>query len=107
MKTKTLPMKTPPLKSSIIIIIFNWHKTQCTIAWIYNFTLLFNQLTIKQEFRTVGRFGNPGVPVVMVGIICPHSVEIGLTDLPKTRGTMATPAPSGTTGLHRIISVAI
>ena len=45
-------------------------------------------------FRAVGRSENPGVPVVMLLL-----VEIGLTDLPKSGGTMAPPAPPGTTGL--------
>ena len=36
----------------------------------------------------------------MVGIICPPSlVDIKLTDLPKSGGAMAPPAPPGTTGL--------
>ena len=49
--------------------------------------------------RAVGRSENPGVPVVFGGHNLPPLVEIGLTDLPKTGGAMAPPAPPGTTGL--------
>ena len=36
---------------------------------------------------------NPGVPVVMWGHNLPPLVEIGLTDLPKSGGAMASSAP--------------
>ena len=48
-------------------------------------------------FRAVGRSENPGVPIVMWGQNRPSLVEIGLTDLTKSGGTMASP---GMTGLH-------
>ena len=37
----------------------------------------------------------------MGGDNVPPLVEIGLTDLPKSGGAMAPPAPPGTTGLNR------
>ena len=40
-------------------------------------------------FRAVGRSENPGLLVLLGGQNLPHSVEIGLTDLPKSGG--ATP----------------
>ena len=42
-----------------------------------------------------------GVPVVMWGHNLPSLLEIGLTDVPKSGGAMAPPAPPGTTGLDR------
>ena len=53
--------------------------------------------------RAVGRYENPGVPVLFGGQNLPPLVEIGLTDLPKSGGAMAPPAHPGTTGLHNII----
>ena len=50
--------------------------------------------------RAVGRSDNPGVPVLFGGHNRPPLVEIGLTDLPKSGGAMALPAPPGTTGLQ-------
>ena len=50
--------------------------------------------------RAVGRSENPGVPVLFGGHNLPPQVEIGLTDLPKSGGTMAPPAPPGTTPLY-------
>ena len=47
--------------------------------------------------RAVGRSENPGVPVSFGGDNLPPLVDIGLTDLPKSGGAMATP---GTTGLE-------
>ena len=49
--------------------------------------------------RAVGRSENPGVPVLFGGHNLSPSVEIGLTDLPKSGGAMAPPASPGTTGL--------
>ena len=48
----------------------------------------------------VGRSANPrgGGSSDVVGIICPL-IEIEFTDLSKSGGTMAPPAPPGTTGL--------
>ena len=51
--------------------------------------------------RAVGRSENPRVPVVMRGIIC-LLVEIGLTDLPRSGGALASPAPPGATGLSSL-----
>ena len=49
----------------------------------------------------VGRFENSGVPVLFGGHnLPPPLVEIGLTNLPKSGGAMAPPAPSGTTPLN-------
>ena len=50
-------------------------------------------------FRAVGMSENPGVPVLFGGYNLPLLVEIGLTDLPKSGGAMASPAPPGNTGL--------
>ena len=44
-------------------------------------------------YRAVGRSENPGVPVLFGGHNLSPLVEIGLTDLPKSGGTMAPPAP--------------
>ena len=51
--------------------------------------------------RAVGRSENLGVPMLFDGRNLTPSVEIGLTDLPKSGGAMAPPAPPGTTGLKR------
>ena len=50
----------------------------------------FNSIPI----RAAGRSKNPGGINDVVGIICPL-VEIRLTDLPKSGGTMAPTAPTG------------
>ena len=57
--------------------------------------------------RAIGRYENPGVPVLFGGHNRPALVEMGLTDLPKCGGAMAPPA--GTTGLidylpHAVLS---
>ena len=50
--------------------------------------------------RAVGRSENPGVPILFGGHTLPPALfEIGLTDLPKSGGAMAPPAPPGTTPL--------
>ena len=49
--------------------------------------------------RVVGRPENPGVPVLFGGHNLFPLVEIRLTDLSKSGGAMAPPAPPGTTGL--------
>ena len=47
-----------------------------------------------------GPYEGPEVPVLVFGgNNLSHLVEIGLTDLPKSGGAMALPAPPGTTGL--------
>ena len=48
----------------------------------------------------VGRSENPGVPVLFGGRNLHPLVEVGLTDLPKSGGSMAPPVPPGTTGLR-------
>ena len=50
--------------------------------------------------RVVGRSEDLGVSVLFGGHNLPPLVEIGLTDLPKSEGAMAPPAPPGTTGLQ-------
>ena len=57
--------------------------------------------------RAVGRSENPGVPVLFGGHHLPPLVEIGLTDLPKSRGAMAPSAPPGTTGLSPLVPSAL
>ena len=47
--------------------------------------------------RAVGRSENPVVSVVIRWALSFPLVEIGLTDLPKSGGAMATPTPPGTT----------
>ena len=59
------------------------------------------QVTITYD-RAVARSENPrgGALSNLVGIICPLAlVEIGLTDLPKSRGAVAPLAPPAPTGL--------
>ena len=51
-------------------------------------------------FRAVGRFVNPGVPVLFGGYNLSSLFEIGLTDLHKSRSAMEHPAPPGTTPLY-------
>ena len=50
-------------------------------------------------YRVVARSENPGGLVVLGGDNVPHLVEIGLTDLPKTGGAKAPPAPPLATAL--------
>ena len=68
------------------------------IQWVW---VLLN--LVVSEFlapnRAVGSSENPGVPVLYRGHNLSPLVEIGLTDLPKSGGAMAPPAPPGTTGL--------
>ena len=54
----------------------------------------------RRRLRAVGKSENPGVPVLLGGHNLPFLVEMGLTDLPKSGGAMAPPAPQGTTGLR-------
>ena len=54
--------------------------------------------------RHVARSENLGGRVVLGEDNVPPLVEIGLTDLPKSGGTMAPLAPPGTTGLHYVIA---
>ena len=61
-----------------------------------------NPLTASCSDRAVGRSENPGVPVLFGSIICPPLVEIGLTDMLKSGGDMATPASLGTTRLQKL-----
>ena len=49
--------------------------------------------------RAVGRSENPRVPVLFGGHNMPPLIEIGLIDLSKSGGDIASPAPPGTTGL--------
>ena len=49
--------------------------------------------------RAVGRSENPGVRVLFGGHNLPPLVGIGLTDLQKSGGVMAPPAPPALTGL--------
>ena len=49
--------------------------------------------------KAFGGSENPRVPVLFGGHNLLPLVEIGLTDLPKSGGAMATPAPPGMTGL--------
>ena len=51
-------------------------------------------------YRAVARSENSGGMYYWVGIICPHLVEIGLTDLPKSGEAHAPPAPPLATGLY-------
>ena len=54
----------------------------------------------NNRHRDVGRSENPGVPVLFGGHNLLPLVKIGLTDLPKSGGAMAPPAPPGMTPLH-------
>ena len=53
-------------------------------------------------YRAVASSENPGGHVILGGENVPPLVEIGLTDLLKSGGAMAPPAPPGTTGLNCI-----
>ena len=55
-------------------------------------------------FRVVGRSENPGVPVLFGGLNLPPSpmIEIGLTNLQKSEGAMATLAPPSSDG-HAVV----
>ena len=71
-----------------------------TVFWQSVLLLLPAQVSkYTLDLRAVGRSENPGVPVLFVGHNLAPLVEIGLTDLPKSGGAMAPPAPAGTTGL--------
>ena len=50
--------------------------------------------------RAVRRSEYPGVPILAGGHNLTPLVEIGLTDLPKSGGATAPPAPIGATGLQ-------
>ena len=50
-------------------------------------------------FRAVARSENPGGHIVLGGDNVPALVEIGLTDLSKSGGAQAPPAPPLGTGL--------
>ena len=50
-------------------------------------------MTFHHNYRAVARSENPGGLVVMGGDNVPPLVEIRLTDLPKTGGALAFPAP--------------
>ena len=59
---------------------------------------------LEQDKRAIGRFENPGVPVLFGGHNMPPllpvlPVDIRLTDLPKSGGVMAPLAPPGTKAL--------
>ena len=59
------------------------------------------------DFRAVGMSENPGGSSNVVGIICPP-VEIELTDLSKSGGVIAPPAPPApTTGLDFVESLTL
>ena len=77
----------------------NWDGTCPTLAyWRASFKIhSWMQLS---HFRAVGRYENPGVPVLFGGHNLPPLIEIGLTDLPKFGDDMAPTAPPGMTGLH-------
>ena len=54
---------------------------------------------IQYTYRAVARSENPGGHVILRGDNVPPLVEIGLTDMPKSGGARAPPAPSLATGL--------
>ena len=56
------------------------------------------------SFRAVARSENLGGHIVLGGDNVPPLVEIGLTDLPKSGGARAPPAPPLATGLYYEIS---
>ena len=57
------------------------------------------KFTYIDTIRAVGRSENSGLPVLFGGHNLPPLIEIGLTDLPKSGGTMALPTSQGTTPL--------
>ena len=58
------------------------------------------KFTYIGTIRAVGRSENSGLPILFGGHNLPPLIEIGLTDLPKSGGTMAPPAPPWTTTLN-------
>ena len=54
---------------------------------------------IAAAIRAIGGYEKSGVQTVMRGHNRSPLVEVGLTDLLKSGGTLASPAPPGTTGL--------
>ena len=58
-----------------------------------------DQKQLKKTFRAVARSENPGGHIVLGGDNVPPLVEIGLTDLSKSGGAQAPPAPPLATGL--------
>ena len=55
---------------------------------------------VSEISSVVGKSKNLGVQVLYGGHNMPPLVEIGLIDLPKSGRVMASPSPSGTTGLE-------
>ena len=54
--------------------------------------------------RAVGRFENPGVPVLFGGHYLPPMIEIGLNYLPKSGGSIASGQPRGQQACHQRLS---
>ena len=54
----------------------------------YLSSLLFETSLLVSGYRAVGRFENPGVPVLFGGHNLFPLVDIGLTDLPKSGGAI-------------------
>ena len=56
----------------------------------------------RRLLRAVGKSENPGVAVLLGGHNLPFLVELGLTDLPKSGGAIAPPAPPAGRHLRQI-----
>jgi hypothetical protein len=91
------------------LAVFGFHKIFNFVPKIASETYLLKQTGPPSQIRAgpgyfssraVGGSENLGVPVLFGGHNLPPLVEIGLTDLPKFGGAMASPAPPGTTGLN-------
>ena len=68
--------------------------------------LAIKKVTNTSRSRAVGGSENLEVPVLFGGDNLPPLVEIGLSDLPKSGGAMAPPAPPETTPLSRSTTAA-
>ena len=88
------------MKNLIIDLFKNFHKYNKHLFISCQYHSKNTICSSDIIFRAVGRSENPGVPLLFGGHNLPPLVEIGLTDLPKSGGAMAPPAPPGTTGLR-------
>ena len=71
------------------------HNLAITAVKFYIQVTYFFDIFQKEvvHYRAVRKSENPVVPVIFDGHNLPPLVEIGLTDLPKSGGAMAPPAP--------------
>ena len=75
-----------------------YNKKSCFLGPRHSFKKN-STLCVYLKFRAVARSENLGGHIVLGGDNVPPLVEIGLTDLPKSGGAQAPPAPPLATGL--------